>query len=97
MNKERKMENISGELTINNLRFVMTCTACPEQYDVFDSSGKQVGYVRLRHGKLRCDYPVCGDEVIYEAEPKGNGGFDSDDERIFHLGKIASCILSRSA
>lgn len=36
-----------------------TCYAYPEQYDVF-LDGKQVGYLRLRHGYFRCDYPNCG-------------------------------------
>lgn len=36
-----------------SLKFVKTCSACPEQYDVFDSDGNEVGYVRLRHGFFR--------------------------------------------
>jgi hypothetical protein len=90
-----EMNNITRELTINGLRFVMTCFACPEQYDVFDRSGKQVGYVRLRHGELRCDYPDCGSELIYEADPVGDGCFDSDEERDYHLEKIALCIKNK--
>ena len=43
----------------------MTCGACPEQYDVFDSEGKQVGYLRLRHGGFRADYPNCGGDTVY--------------------------------
>jgi hypothetical protein len=80
---------------IDGLRFVMTCIACPEQYDVFDSSGKQVGYVRLRHGELRCDYPDYGGETIYEVDPIGDGCFDSDEERDFHLGEIAGKLKER--
>jgi hypothetical protein len=48
---------------IDDLKFVMTCFACPEQYDVFASSGKQVGYARSRHGEARCDFPQCGEEI----------------------------------
>jgi hypothetical protein len=77
------------ELSFGGFRFVMTCIACPEQYDVFDVSGKQAGYVRLRHGELRCDYPNCGGETIYEVDAIGDGCFDTDEERDFHLGKIA--------
>jgi hypothetical protein len=87
--------SIAGELTISGLRFVMTCIACPEQYDVFDPAGKQVGYVRLRHGELRCDYPRCGGETIYEVEPAGDGCFDSDEERNYHLEKIVRCIKKK--
>lgn len=37
-------------MLINELDFRQTCGACPEQYDVYDMSNKQVGYVRLRWG-----------------------------------------------
>lgn len=60
-----------------------TCSACPEQYDVY-LDGKQVGYLRLRHGYFRCDYPDCGGETIYSAYPKGNGSF-FDDERDYYI------------
>jgi hypothetical protein len=75
----------------------MTCIACPEQYDVFDASGKQIGYVRLRHGELRCDYPDCGGETIYEVDPIGDGCFDSDEERDFHLNAIAQKLKERNS
>ena len=35
------------------LKYVLTCSAYPEQYDVLKDE-KLVGYVRLRHGLLRC-------------------------------------------
>lgn len=35
-----------------NLTFDQTCFAAPEQYDILDSSGERVGYMRLRHGLL---------------------------------------------
>jgi hypothetical protein len=80
---------------LEDLKFVMTCIACPEQYDVFDHTGKKAGYVRLRHGELRCDYPECGGETIYEADPAGDGCFDTDEERDHHLQKIARCIKEK--
>jgi len=36
-------------MEINGYKLVLTCGACPEQYDVF-KNGQQVGYLRLRHG-----------------------------------------------
>ena len=33
--------------TIKNLKFVKTCDACPEQYDVYQGD-KKVAYIRLR-------------------------------------------------
>jgi hypothetical protein len=60
-----------------------TCGMCPEQYDAY-VDGKQVGYLRLRHGQFRVDCPDCGDVTIFEAEPNGDGIFD-DDEREGYL------------
>lgn len=65
---------------INGYRLLCTCPACPEQYDVFDSAGKQVGYLRLRHGWFRADVPHAGGETVYESYPAGDGIFN-DDER----------------
>ncbi|WP_457661680.1 hypothetical protein [Sinorhizobium medicae] len=72
-----------------------TCSACPEQYDA-KLDGAQVGYLRLRHGWFRVDYPECGERTILEGYPKGDGIFD-DDERDEWLSKakfaIANAIL----
>jgi len=75
----------------NGLELKMTCGACPEQYDVF-KDGKQVAYYRLRHGEFRVDYPECGGETIYEAEPSGDGIFD-DNERLVYLSKAMRQVL----
>ncbi|SRR6266852_560406 len=64
-----------------------TCSACPEQYDAYiEGQGEigKVGYLRLRHGYFRVDYPDCGGETIYQANPRGDGIFD-DDERDYYL------------
>lgn len=72
----------------------LTCGACPEQYDAFDEvTGKQVGYLRLRHGHFRVDYLKCGGETIYEACPQGDGCFD-EDEREYYL-KFAVHAIER--
>jgi len=75
----------------NGLELVMTCGACPEQYEVF-KDGKQVAYYRLRHGEFRVDYPNCGGETIYEAEPIGDGIFNTD-ERLVYLTKAMRNLL----
>lgn len=75
----------------NGLELKMTCGACPEQYDVF-KDGKQVAYYRLRHGEFRVDYPECGGETIYEAEPSGDGIFE-DNERLVYLSKTMRQVL----
>ena len=60
-----------------------TCSACPEQYDVYKNK-RRVGYLRLRHGFFTAEFPWCGGECVYEAEPNGDGRFD-ENERDFHL------------
>jgi hypothetical protein len=65
------------------IRLVMTCGACPEQYNAYDGD-KQVGYLRLRHGGFTVEAPECGGELIYEASPRGDGIFE-DDERDYYL------------
>jgi len=41
-------EDKPPDYVIQDLNFIGTCIACPEQYDVVNSSGVQVGYIRLR-------------------------------------------------
>jgi hypothetical protein len=65
------------------IRLVLTCGACPEQYDAFDGD-KKVGYLRLRHGYFRVDCPNCGGTTVYEATPKGDGMFEPE-ERDYYL------------
>lgn len=47
-----------------NITLRLTCSACPEQYDAFIGDRK-VGYLRLRWGEFRVDYPDCGGEMTY--------------------------------
>jgi hypothetical protein len=70
---------------IDGLKFYQTCIACPEQYDVFDQSDKQVGYLRLRGGWFRVDYPECLMETIYEHHfpDTFKGCFDEDERNTF--------------
>lgn len=77
-----------------NLRFEQTCTACPEQYDVFDDEGKQVAYVRLRWGRLRVDVPDCGHQTIFshQFDDHWKGCFDLD-ERPHWMGVVNDVIV----
>ena len=89
--------------TYKNLEFELTCYACPEQYDVFDlaNNRNQVGYVRLRWGNLRCDYPDVNGDTIYKfsfAELEDSyykGCFFCTEEREKYLKEIAEAILER--
>jgi hypothetical protein len=79
------------DLCINGYTLQQTSIACPEQYDVIDSNGEMMGYLRLRHGYFRADYPTCGGETVYESNTKGDGLFD-DDERIPELTKAVAAL-----
>lgn len=70
---------------------VLTCGACPEQYDAF-IEGVQVGYLRLRHGYFCVECPDCYGAVVYDAEPVGDGVF-TEDERDYHLRHAVAAIL----
>jgi hypothetical protein len=82
------------ELLIDGLRLVLTSSACPEQYDVFDGD-KQVGYLRLRHGYFRADVPDCGGDTVYESETRGDGCFIDYEERDEELGKAVAAIRKK--
>lgn len=74
------MDEKNMDRKINEYRLVCTCSICPEQYDVYVGE-EQVGYLRLRHGHFRADYPDVGGTTVYSADTVGDGCFDSDDER----------------
>ena len=74
-------------------RLDRTCFACPEQYEV-SLEGVQIGYLRLRHGAFRADYPDCGGETVYSAEPEGDGQF-MDSEREHYLTEAVKKLLAK--
>lgn len=74
------------------LRLVQTCSACPEQYDVY-LGDKEVAYFRLRHGFFRADVPAGG-ETVYSARTRGEGMFE-DDERHAHLQAACRAVLEK--
>lgn len=78
-------------MQILDYNLVLTCGAFPEQYDVFDSEGKQVGYLRLRHGRFYAAYPDHGGEIVYSASPEGDGIF-ACHEREFFLTEAVKAI-----
>ena len=83
--------NFDHAINVGGCFLIKTCSSCPEQYDVY--KGKvQIGYLRLRHGAFRADYPDCGGETVYEASPKGDGEFE-DDERDGYLATAVAALL----
>lgn len=75
--------------------FKLTCPGHPEQYDVINSEGEKVGYVRLRYGVLTANK---SEDLFapryYETEVLGWGSFLNREERMFHLEEIAKIIHS---
>ena len=71
---------------------VQTCPRMPEQYDVFHR-GKQVGYLRLRHGWFAAWRSVedNDDDTLYEVETIGYSEF-TNEERMIHLTKAIKAI-----
>lgn len=79
---------------IKDCQLILTCFACPEQYDVYSPDGKQIGYLRLRHGHFTATYPDVGGDLVYESDTRGDGCFD-DDEREEELTKATAALLVR--
>lgn len=75
---------------MSELKLIQTCGACPEQYDV-TQDGRQVGYLRLRHGWFYAACPDVGGDIVYESEPKGDGIFE-DYERPIEIEKALAAI-----
>jgi len=69
------------------IKLEQTCGACPEQYDAF-FEGKEVGYLRLRHGYFRVEHDG---KIVYDTNTIGDGIFDCD-EREKHLKKAKKAI-----
>ena len=61
-----------------------TCSACPEQYEVW-KDGKEVGYLRLRHGHFTAEVTSFDPSVlVYGTDTLGDGTF-FESERDIHL------------
>lgn len=82
---------MNSDHVIHGCSLIMTSFACPEQYDVYKGE-TQIGYLRLRHGNFSAEYPDCGGEMVYEAQPKGDGLFE-EDERNKYLGEAVEALL----
>lgn len=65
------------------IRLVLTCRACPEQYDAF-LGDEQVGYLRLRHGSFRVECPDFNGKTVLLDYPDGQGCF-KEYERDMYL------------
>lgn len=72
-----------------------TCSACPEQYEIWDSNDEnypQIGYLRLRGGQFTVECPDAGGELVYKACPNGCMFFE-DEEREKYLREAVVAVL----
>lgn len=81
----------SDDYSARGIQLKMTCGACPEQYDAYDGRGRQVGYLRLRHGHFTVECPDVGGEMVLEGDTKGDGLF-APEERERWLDKAIDAI-----
>jgi hypothetical protein len=72
----------------------MTCNACPEEYEAF-KEGKQVGYLRLRHGHFTVQCPLEGNELVYEAHPEDDGMSEERQKYLEEAAKAISAWLAK--
>ena len=79
------------DTVIDGISLRLTCGGCPEQYDAFDAEGKQVGYLRLRHGEFTVCCPGVDGLCVLDAAPKGDGCFEPD-ERDYWLQQAIAAI-----
>lgn len=83
---EPELEPVAISLTRTSL-------AVPEQYDVF-RDGRQIGYLRLRHGHFRAHYPDhTAPDSVYDTGVRGDGSFYDDEERARELKAAAIALL----
>lgn len=94
--REMKLPRIGEAIVIDDLRLVCTCAVAPEQYDAF-LGNEQVGYLRLRHGHFTGTYPDVDGELIYEADPKGDGCFEDDERAHFLMEAVRALKLHADA
>lgn len=73
----------------NGLELHLTCSACPEQYDVCCGITK-IAYLRLRGGQFTVEYPCVMGELLFYGHPEGDGMFE-DYERFNFM-----CMALRS-
>lgn len=95
MSEPTKVDELQDpqDITLHGLEFRLTCSSCPEQYEVF-REGKRVAYVRLRHGFLSVNAPDCVGKEILSHEFDGHlGWFDTASQRHGWLNRIARAIL----
>jgi hypothetical protein len=84
---------IRQQLEAAGLTMECTCTAVPEQYELF-KEGSPAGHIRVRWSRFTVDYPEAAEERLYDGVVDGFGAF-SDREREECLSMAISLITQR--
>lgn len=77
------------KIIISKQSIVMTCSACPSQWDAKTTDGKEV-YIRVRYGHFTMD---VDDEEIFSGNPDGVDGVMSTSEMIEYVTKKSKNIF----
>lgn len=88
-------EAVKQRLAEVGLTMNLTCSAAPEQYELFRGD-EPSGYVRIRRSHFTVDYPDAGGENLYDGTADGYGGF-TDHEREGCLLLAINLITQRMA
>jgi len=82
------------KVVLGNLTFIRSSLACPEAYDVINSTDEYIAYVRVRHGDLSVyEAPDLVNEIYYaELDDWHAGSFKNTEQRIEYLNKVAIAI-----
>ncbi len=86
------LETATPAFAYRGILLFETSSVCPEQYDAKDSSGLQIGYLRLSGGIFRVDVPNCGGTTILRAAPKGDGSFEVGEREGFFTAAIDAIL-----
>lgn len=87
--EEHRPDEYWGSIKPSELQLKMTCAVCPEQYDVFDKSGRYLGYLRLGDWSFTVNCIRPGEEheefVSDYSSMCWRGSFMDDKERSQYL------------
>ena len=77
-----------------DVNFLCTCWAFPEQYDAYRHK-RQIGYVRLRHGRLTADYLNVKErkEIFHHKFDDEYSRFLDEETRECYMTKIGEILI----
>lgn len=90
-------ERQGSGLNEEDILFVKTSDACPEQYDAANiKTGEKIAYLRLRHGifEIYCPDESAADAMYSFRYAHEIGSFPDDEERSVRLRKAKKIIAA---